>query len=393
MSYANSIFTTIVIFLNVDSGKNKLLAYKIVLYSIFNPGGGILLAFFALIPSCEENDTKGIILSILSIILGLIIILSPVTLSIGIFLSKLANKMMSLFPLKIALIYIGFFGIFISFFNKRKLLEVKDLIKKKEPLKPFDILYKCGQLVHLYSAFGFKSFFRLIANIIIPGSGTISLLYKYGFNCGMLRTAIIQFFLGHCLFLNTILTNFGIKPIYDILLVKFFFSDEKITKSIRVLNFLFTIGLHFYISGILIILIYDYIPDIHSRRKGTSGFAYFLLNVLTWGLGTTLFGDLIFAFIHRDNNSCLESLIIFILLGGFICFGGVLFCIFFPEIANKSCKIAFPICYFFNSFFFIQLVLQYNNDYSSNTSCPVKKLIAKDSKYKKIKIKIIDDKV
>ena len=86
-------------------------------------------------------------------------------------------------------------------------------------------------------------------------------------------------------------------------------------------------------------------------------------------------------------------MIIFILLGGFICFGGVLFCIFFPEIANKSCKIAFPICYFFNSFFFIQLVLQYNNDYSSNTSCPVKKLIAKDSKYKKIKIKIIDDKV
>ena len=167
------------------------MAYKIVLYSIFNPGGGILLAFFALIPSCEENDTKGIILSILSIILGLIIILSPVTLSIGIFLSKLANKMMSLFPLKIALIYIGFFGIFISFFNKRKLLEVKDLIKKKEPLKLFDILYKCGQLVHLYSAFGFKSFFRLIANIIIPGSGTISLFYKYGFKWGMLRTAII----------------------------------------------------------------------------------------------------------------------------------------------------------------------------------------------------------
>ena len=214
------------------------MAYKIVLYSIFNPGGGILLAFFALIPSCEENDTKGIILSILSIILGLIIILSPVTLSIGIFLSKLTNKMMTLFPLKIGLIYIGFFGIFISFFtsgfNKRKLLEEKDIKKKKESLKPFDILYKCGQLVHLYSAFGLKSFFRLIANIIIPGSGTISLLYKYGFNCGMLRTAIIQFVLGHCLFLNTILRNFGIKPIYNILLVKFFLVMKE---SLNLLGF------------------------------------------------------------------------------------------------------------------------------------------------------------
>ena len=135
MSYANSIFTTVVNFLSVDSGENKLMAYNFVLYSIFNPGGRILLASFALIPSCEEKDTKGIILSILSIILGLIIILCPVSLSIGVFLSKLTNKMMTLFPLKITLIYIGFIGILISFFtsgfNKRKILEVKFLIKKK----------------------------------------------------------------------------------------------------------------------------------------------------------------------------------------------------------------------------------------------------------------------
>ena len=89
MSYANSIFTTIVNFLKAGNEKNKLLAYKIVLYSIFNPGGGILLAFFALIPSCVENDIRWIVLSILSIIIGLIIILCPVSLSIGIFLSWL----------------------------------------------------------------------------------------------------------------------------------------------------------------------------------------------------------------------------------------------------------------------------------------------------------------
>ena len=125
------------------------MAYKIVLYSIFNHGGGILLAFFALIPSCIGSDIRGIVLFILSIIIGLlIIILCPVSLSIGVFLSRLTNKMITLFPLKITLIYIGFIGILISILasgiNKRKILEVNNLIIKR-PLRPFDILYKCRE--------------------------------------------------------------------------------------------------------------------------------------------------------------------------------------------------------------------------------------------------------
>ena len=135
MSYVNSIFSTIVNFLKAGYEKNKLLAYKIVLYSIFNPGGGILLTSFDLIPSCIEIDIRGIVLSILSIIIGLIIILCPVSLSIGIFLSRLSNKMTTLFLLKITLIYIGFIGILISILtsgiNKRKILEVKNLIIKR----------------------------------------------------------------------------------------------------------------------------------------------------------------------------------------------------------------------------------------------------------------------
>ena len=115
MSYANSIFTTIVNFLDAGYEKNKLLGYKIVLYSIFNPGEGMLLASFAMIPSCIKTDIRGIVLSILSIILSLVIILSPVSLSIGVFLTKLTNKMITLFPLKIKLIYIGFIGILFLF--------------------------------------------------------------------------------------------------------------------------------------------------------------------------------------------------------------------------------------------------------------------------------------
>lgn len=76
MSYANSIFTTLVNFLKAsDTEKSKIFGYKIVLYSFFNPGGGILLASFAMIPSFYEKDIRGIVLYILSIIIGLIIIL------------------------------------------------------------------------------------------------------------------------------------------------------------------------------------------------------------------------------------------------------------------------------------------------------------------------------
>lgn len=55
--------------------------------------------------------------------------------------------MMTLFPLKIILIYIGFIGIIISFLtsgiNRREILEAKDLLLNKKPLKPFEILLKC----------------------------------------------------------------------------------------------------------------------------------------------------------------------------------------------------------------------------------------------------------
>jgi len=201
ISYANSIFTTLVNFLKVGNIKSKIFSYKNVLYSFFNPGGGILLASFAMIPSCYEQDIRGIVLSILSIIIGFIIIFCPFSLSIGLFLTRLINKMNTLFPLKITLIYIGLIGIIISFLtsgiNKREILEAKNFYLKKEPLKPFDMLFQFEKkLTRLNSTFGLGSFFRLIANIIIPGSGIMSLLCKYGYNCGIFRIAIIQFIMG-----------------------------------------------------------------------------------------------------------------------------------------------------------------------------------------------------
>lgn len=96
------------------------------------------------------------ILYIISIIISIIIILSPVSLSIGLFLSVLPKKMITLFPLKLLLIYIRIFGFIISILtsgiNKSKILEVKESLEKT--LKAFDIVYKCGKkLVHLNTTF------------------------------------------------------------------------------------------------------------------------------------------------------------------------------------------------------------------------------------------------
>ena len=70
-------------------------------------------------------------------------------------------------------------------------------------------------MVCLNSTFGFKSFFRLFANIVIPRTGTMSLLCKYGFDLGILRRAIIQFILGDLFFLSIILMNFRYKAFYE----------------------------------------------------------------------------------------------------------------------------------------------------------------------------------
>ena len=79
--------------------------------------------------------------------------------------------MITLFPIKITLLFIGILGTFISFItsgiNKNKIIESIRAIDK--PLNAFDIIYKCGNdTITLTSSFDFKSFARLIGNIFMP---------------------------------------------------------------------------------------------------------------------------------------------------------------------------------------------------------------------------------
>lgn len=97
--------------------------------------------------------------------------------------------MITVFPLKITLIFVGVLGILLSIitsgFNKKLIKDSFEIFKeKKEMLLPFEITFKIGgKLEVLRADFGCKSFSRLIANMIIPGSRTISLICKNECNC------------------------------------------------------------------------------------------------------------------------------------------------------------------------------------------------------------------
>lgn len=102
--------------------------------------------------------------------------------------------------------------------------------KKKEIPLPFDIIYKTNEKLNLLrSQFGCESFCRLIANIIIPGSGTMSLICKYNnFKCEIFFTGFLQFIGGGFFFLSIILLIFQVPIIFSFFYESFFsmYKDE-----------------------------------------------------------------------------------------------------------------------------------------------------------------------
>jgi hypothetical protein len=257
--------------------------------------------------------------------------------------------MVTILPIKITFIFIGITGTFISFLlsgvSKKTII---DSFKKN--VKPLDIIIGCGSdTIHLPSAFGWDSFFRLLSNMIIPGLGTLTLLCKYGWSCFLFLTAVIQC-LGGTFFLVTLFAYIKGGQIggggY------FYMQVLETTKQtpddyIIVFNYFYTIGLCFYFSGIFIILVLDYLEKLDIFPY-ISSFCFIVLTILTGGLGFTLFLPAIIVYFKLDRMIHTWYGIFFILsfpIGGFICFGGFLYDLFFWDIASKACRIAFPICY------------------------------------------------
>ena len=98
-------------------------------------------------------------------------------------------------------------------------------------------------------------------------------------------------------------------------------------------NYIYTVGLCFYFSGIFLILILDYLDETTNFSDYISSFAFIVLTILTGGLGFTLFLE---AFIVEFRlYAWLDNLLGFFLfpIGGFICFGGFLYDLFFWDFA------------------------------------------------------------
>lgn len=194
MFYCNSLFTAL-INLATENKKspNFKISLKIFFYNIFNPGIGNILSCFCLFPHCSDKYERELVLSLLGIFIGLLLVICPFSLGFGTYLIKLTDKNIAILPIKITFIFIGLTGTIISFIlsgiNRKTILEAV-----KFQINPSDMIIGCGdKFAHLVSQFGWGSFFRLLANITIPGLGTLTLNCKYGCDFYIILTSILQF--------------------------------------------------------------------------------------------------------------------------------------------------------------------------------------------------------
>jgi hypothetical protein len=92
-------------------------------------------------------------------------------------------------------------------------------------------------------------------NWIIPGSGTFTLLCKYGCSLCLILTSIIQFFGGVFFFISIsiLITGECNSEAYEKLFIKVLETTQEdlndYTYFTTVFNYFYTMGLCFYLSG------------------------------------------------------------------------------------------------------------------------------------------------
>lgn len=105
--------------------------------------------------------------------------------------------------------------------------------------------------------------------------------------------------------------------------------------------------------------------------------ASFVLNILAGILRTMLNFNYLFKMMNKDEKDCFRTCFGYIFSSvileheGIIYYYGILFCIFFPDIATKAGKIAFLICYSFSVLMAISLTK--DNNETNIDSNPIKK--------------------
>ena len=175
-------------------------------------------------------------------------------------------------------------------------------------------------------------------------------MIKFGFDFGILLTSIVRFFGGEFFFITLDIAMGGEckmdayrKLFYEVLNAAQEDPNDYTCFS-KVFNYLYTMGLCLYFSGIILVIIFDYIDKIRIFQNYIFSLVYIAMALLSGGLGFMLFIGAFLEYFgfYRWTNAIVGILILG--FGGFASFTGFVYTLFFWKIVSKAYKIAFPIC-------------------------------------------------
>ena len=273
LSYINSSLSPL-----INLIKNNQYNFKMLTYGIFNPGAGILIS--AILFFNDERYYK-IIVSLIGVLFGILLMFCPYLLGAGLYLVKVIYNIINLFYIKIILIYIGALGTIFSILFS--VLQNNLNNSSFNEIGIFDIDFiLCSDKYNIKSKISIGGIIRLIANIILSGSGILSLLCKYGCNIGIFIIGIIE--LGGVILLLVVVLGLYNESIEH--------SNENNKEGILVLfgYLFFTLSIRF--CGNVIIIISEYFPKKPEKYNDIGIFLLTFLNVISGGFGTLISIDI-----------------------------------------------------------------------------------------------------
>jgi hypothetical protein len=258
----------------------KEITFKMLTLGIVNPVGGMFISSVLYF----KNDWKNLVISLIGNLIGIILMICPYFLGVGLYLTIILKSISNLFLFKIISICIGVSGTFFNLVFNILQKNLKNKLNQYEEINMFDIdCIICSEHYELKSNFGCFSIIRIICNILIPGSGIFSLLCKYGWTIGIFFTGIVIFFSG---------------IEFLILFIGLILNKSQDHEDVVVLFIFFTSTLLLHLAGIIIIIISDYFPEKPEEYNGLAIFPLTLLNLISGGLGNLIIID------NSYNCSC-----------------------------------------------------------------------------------------
>jgi len=336
LSYINSCLSPL-----INLIKDNKIDFKMLTFGVFNPGAGILISSILFF----NKNYCNFIISVIGFIIGLLLMLCPYILAIGLYLIKIVYKFINLYIIKLLFIYFGAFGVLYSliFSFLQKDLNDSSLTynnSKKLFKGIFDIDCECCSYHYrLKSDFGIATIIRIIANILIPGSGIFSLFYKYGCRPDIFFAGFFMLLDGGGLIILIYSVFYNETDDYRRQLD---FEENDDQMWLLILYGYFSGYLLIQICGIIIIILADYFPKEPKYYNGLASLPLGILNILSGGLGTLISMEV--------NKKYFKNICCDICGKIFLAFNGIavqhLF-IIFMFLDDKVVKIIFIILYCF----------------------------------------------